>query len=45
MMVSGNIHMASTWVAALGNFIFYFEVVYLVLANREKREAKHRRVL
>ncbi len=45
VMVSGNIHVANTWVVALGNFIFYFGVVYLVLANREKRKAKHRTVL
>jgi hypothetical protein len=45
VMVSGNIHVASTWVVALGNFLFYFGVVYLVLANREKRKAKHRTVL
>jgi len=36
VMVSGNIHVANNWIVALGNFIFYFGVVYLVLANREK---------
>jgi hypothetical protein len=40
VMVSGNIHIASTWIVALGNFVFYFGVVYLILANREKRKAK-----
>lgn len=37
VMVSDNIHFANTWVVALGNFIFYFEIVYLVLANRRNR--------
>ncbi len=43
VMVSGNIHVANTWIVAVGNFIFYFGVVYLVLASREKR--KHRTVV
>jgi len=43
VMISGNIHVANTWIVAVGNFIFYFGVVYLVLASREKR--KHRTVL
>jgi hypothetical protein len=41
---SGNIHIVNTWMAMAGNFVFYFGVVYLVLANREKRKAKHRAV-
>jgi len=45
VMVSGNIHIASTWIVALGNFVFYFGVVYLVLVNREKRKAKRRTAL
>lgn len=45
VMVSGNIHVASTWIVAFGNFIFYLGVVYLILASREKRKAKHRRIL
>ncbi len=43
VMVSGNIHVASTWIVALGNFIFYFGVVYLILTVREKRKAARHR--
>src|SRR5215469_4289048 len=39
VMISGNIHVANTWIVAAGNFIFYFGVVYLVLACRERRRA------
>ncbi len=45
VMVSGNIHVTSVWVAALGNFVFYFGVVYLVLVSWEKRKAKHHGVM
>jgi hypothetical protein len=45
VMVSGNIHIGSTWIVVLGNFIFYFGAVYLVLANREKRKSKRRTAL
>jgi len=40
VMASGNIHTANPWIVALGNFIFYFGVVYLVLAYRERRKDK-----
>ncbi len=40
LMVSGNVHVADIWVVASGNFIFYFGVVYFVLAYRERRKAK-----
>jgi len=41
VMVSGNIHVANTWIVSLGNFVFYFGVVYLILAVRENRRARH----
>ena len=34
--VSGNVHAFSTWASALGNFLFYFGVVYLVNAIRQR---------
>lgn len=42
IVTSGNIHIFSLWVAALGNFAFYFGVAYLVLASLAKRRAKRR---
>lgn len=42
-MVSGNIHVANTWVVALGNFLFYFALAYLVGIFWEKRRAKSQR--
>ena len=45
VMASGNIHIGSTWIVVLGNFVFYFGVAYLVLANREKRRTKHHTAL
>lgn len=45
VMISGNIHVANTWIVAVGNFIFYFGAVYFVLANRDKRRAKRHRIL
>jgi hypothetical protein len=30
IVTSGNVHNFHTWVVALGNFAFYFGIVYLV---------------
>jgi hypothetical protein len=43
VMVSGNIHLANTWIVSLGNFVFYFGVLYFILAVREKRRAARHR--
>ena len=36
VMVSGNVHLFSAWIAALGNFVFYFSVVYVTLTRRKR---------
>jgi hypothetical protein len=41
-VASGNIHVANTWVVALGNFAFYFGLAYLVGTSWEKRKARRR---
>ncbi len=38
--VSNNIHNADTWIVALGNFLFYFGLMYFVGRLRERRRAK-----
>jgi len=40
VMVSGNIHVANTWIVALGNFVFYFGLAYLAGTYCERRRAK-----
>src|SRR5260370_31449825 len=42
--VSGNIHVANPWMAALANFAFYFAVAYFVLTMWGKLRAKSRRL-
>jgi hypothetical protein len=37
IIVSGNIHTFRTSTAIVGNFIFYFGVIYLTLRNRIRR--------
>ena len=36
VMLSGNIHVFSTWIAVLANFVFYFGVVYVTLGRRKR---------
>jgi hypothetical protein len=36
IVTSGNVHAFSSWVAALGNFVFYFGVTYLASVLWEK---------
>lgn len=45
IVASNNVHEPSTWVATLGNFIFYFGVTYLAswLWERQTRRASGRR--
>jgi len=43
VMVSGNIHLGSTWIVVLGNFVFYFGLVYVVLAMRAKRKGNRQK--
>jgi len=43
VLVSGNIHVTNTWIVALGNFVFYFGVTYLILTRIENRKARSRR--
>jgi hypothetical protein len=45
VMVSGNIHDADVWIVAIGNALFYFGAVYLLLASLEKRWANRREIL
>jgi len=37
--VSGNIHAANAWIVALGNFLFYFGLAYLLLAIQARVRA------
>lgn len=41
-MVSGNIHVANTWVVVLGNFVFYSGLAYLMGTLWAKRRGKFR---
>lgn len=34
-MISDNVHIFSTGIAVLGNFVFYFSVVYVTLTRRK----------
>ncbi len=43
MAVSGNVHDFRTWVVVLGNFAFYFGIVYLVWESWERYERWPRR--
>ena len=36
IIASSNVHDPNTWVATLGNFLFYFAVTYFVLVARER---------
>jgi hypothetical protein len=38
--VSGNVHVANIWIAAIGNFVFYSGIVYLLLGFWTRRRAK-----
>ena len=37
LLLSQNVHLVNVWLMAVGNFIIYFGVAYLLLAKREKR--------
>lgn len=43
MIVSGNVHLGNTWVVALGNFLFFFSLVYFIGRCWKKRRAKSKR--
>lgn len=38
--ISGNVHVANTWVIVLVNFVFYFGLAYLVGTFWEKRHVR-----
>ena len=38
-VASNNVHIASTWVVASGNFLFYFGLTYVIRTLRERRRA------
>jgi hypothetical protein len=36
IITSGNVHDFDTWIVVLGNFVFYFGIVYLLCEFRER---------